>query len=111
MRNSPIFRIILSLVVIATLFSQPLLVLEEDYALTSYQNAIFEDFFIINHDRDTDEGFLNTMSVLFFDMDLFLAEELFHHSGSPQPSAKPSETVLLLNEIISPIFIPPKIVS
>jgi hypothetical protein len=97
--------------VIASLLSQSLVVLEEDYALTSYDDAIFEDFFIVSHGGDTDEGFLQTMSVLFLDMDLFLVEELLHHRGSPQPSAKPDEAVLLLKEIISKIFIPPKVVS
>ena len=111
MRNASIFRIILSLAVIASLLSQPLVILEEDYALTSYHDAIFEDLFIVNHGGDTDEGFLKTISALFFNMDLFLAEEPLHHRGSPLPSAKPAEIVLLLNEIITPIFIPPKIIS
>jgi hypothetical protein len=97
--------------VIASLLSQPLVVLEEDYALASYHDAIFEDFFIVQQSGDTDEGFLKTLSVLFFNMDLFLAEELLHHRGSPQPSVKPAEAVLLLEEVFSKIFIPPRIVS
>lgn len=107
MRRFPVFLNILAFVVIASLLSLPL---ASDPVFTSFENTISEVSISVNDDGTTKECSLKKNPELSFNADLTPAEERPLYDDRLQ-LAKPAMTVLPLKEILSEIFIPPKILS
>lgn len=110
-RNFPIFRKILLLVVIASMLSLPLSSIVKDTTVTAQDDAIFEISSLGNDDGSSEDCLLKTESELSFNVDLIPAEEVRFPGDRLQSAAKPATPVLTLKEILSEIFIPPRIAS
>jgi len=111
MRHFSIFRKILPLVMIASLLSLPIAGIIKSSVHTSFENALVETSFMANDDRISDGYFLKTELKISFNVELIPTEELRLHGNSLWSTAKPAMAMLSPKDIISEIFIPPRIVS
>ena len=107
--SSSIFRKILTAALIASLLLLPLASSTRDVVLTSFDDAIFEVSLVALDGDASPDNLLTTEPEASWPVDLAPSAALVRYGGRPQPAAKPALAGLVLKDIISEIFIPPKI--
>ncbi len=110
-RQFPVFRKIWPVVVVASMLSLHLASIVEESAVTPFEDALFEISSMVNDDGTAEDCLLKTEPELSFNVDLVSAEELSLPGDRLQALTKPALAVLSLKDLISEIFIPPRIIS
>ena len=107
--NFPILRKILTTALIASLLLLPLASSTRVGVFTSFDDAIFEVSLVAIGGDANAENVLTTEPEASSPADLVPPTALAHYDGRPQLAVLPASVVIALKEIISEIFIPPKI--
>jgi hypothetical protein len=111
MHSNTNFYKVLSLVVIAALFSMRLSHVSEEVFVIPVENAIFHVVFIAAEDCPASVKTLKFNAKRALDIILLPPEEISRQVDAPQPLIQTSYCVLTLKDICSEIFIPPEVVA